>query len=79
MAVRHKFGKNIDWGYTQKNYAETWLDAGIDFYLRENLALGLYGSRVIDAHNIKGQIGQYGWKLERDYAYETGVRLKFAF
>lgn len=63
VAVRYDFeteGKNTnDW----------WLDAEADYYLKDNVVLGAYGSYYIDGTGSKNV----------DYAYEAGVHVKVLF
>lgn len=63
LAVRYDFETD------GRNTNEWWADAAVDYYLRDNVALGVYGSYFIDGTNSKNV----------DYAYDAGVRLKVAF
>ena len=74
-AVRYSWGKN---NKTPKNYTETWFDAEADYYLKDNVALGLYGSYLIDARERRND-----WSPEtKDRKlsdYEIGLHVKVLF
>ena len=69
-AVRYDFSTD------GKDYHSWWADVAADYYVKENVALGVYGSYFLDgsdrpnnlfnAHNI-------------DYAYEGGIHVKVLF
>jgi hypothetical protein len=72
-AVRYEWTKNEGW----KNSTETWFDAEADYYLKDNIALGLYGSYLIDAHDRMDTWD--GTKLHVKEAHEVGLRVKVLF
>lgn len=72
-AIRYDWTKNDN---SPKNDTETWFDAEADYYLRDNVALGVYGSYLIDAHD---QRYDDGTKLHFKYAHEIGLRVKVLF
>ena len=63
LAVRYDFVTD------GKNTNEWWADAAVDYYLKDNVALGVYGSYFLD--------GSYSKNV--DYAYDAGLRLKVLF
>lgn len=63
-AIRYDF--NTD----GKNTHEWWLDAAADYYVRDNVALGVYGSYFLDGN---------GWTDEIKQAHEFGLRVKVLF
>ncbi len=70
-ALRYEWVK--DEGH--KNRTETWFDGAADYYLRDNVALGVYGSYLIDAHKRL-----YGdWRRDNPSDYELGLRVKVLF
>ena len=85
-AIRYEWTKNhVDaweepgwkFKYNKKNTTETWLDVAGDYYLKDNIALGLYGSYLIDSHDRA-----YVWEDEKEHTnfdYEVGLRVKVLF
>lgn len=73
-AVRYSWGKNSK-GWTGKNYTETWFDAEADYYLKDNVALGIFGSYLIDAHTQSDGT----WSYRGTSAHEIGIRVKVLF
>lgn len=83
-AIRFDFSKNHDenyWEiitYNKKNTTETWFDGQVDYYLKDNVALGLYGSYLIDAHDRRND-----WDPEvkdrKNSSYEIGLHVKVLF
>jgi len=71
-AIRYDWTKNDN---DPKNDTETWFDAEADYYLKDNVALGLYGSYLIDAHDQKGD----DVKLHVKDGHEIGLRVKVLF
>ena len=87
-AIRYEWTKNHEdsydwWGtvfkYNEKNTTETWFDAEADYYLKDNMALGLYGSYLIDAHDRAYYGIASGAKEHVNSDYEIGVRFKVLF
>jgi len=82
-AIRYEWTKNHTeydsdgWLYSKKNTTETWLDVAGDYYLKDNVALGLYGSYLIDAHDRTST--EWGWKDKTTDSYEIGLRVKVLF
>ncbi|MBP5698282.1 MAG: hypothetical protein J6W96_01990 [Alphaproteobacteria bacterium] len=72
-AVRYDWEKHNKWG--AKNDTATWLDAEADYYLKDNVALGVYGSYLLDAHDQKVN----GWTYHVNRAHEVGLRVKVLF
>ncbi|MBR1373515.1 hypothetical protein IJ556_03580 [bacterium] len=70
-AVRYEWSK----GNGPKNSTETWFDGAVDYYLKDNVALGVYGSYLIDAHDKTYSVG----KEHTNFAYEAGLRAKVLF
>lgn len=62
-AVRYDFETN------HSNTNEWWVDVEADYYLKDNVVLGTYGSYFIDGSGSK----------DIDYAYEAGVHVKVLF
>lgn len=52
-----------------KNTNETWVEASVDYYLKDNVALGVYGEYFIDGTGSS----------DVDYDYDAGIRLKVLF
>ena len=87
-AIRYEWTKNhVDaWDlgddgifkYNKKNTTETWLDVAGDYYLKDNIALGLYGSYLIDSHD-RGYTWGWGEKEHTNFDYEVGLRVKVLF
>jgi len=81
-AIRYEWTKNhseIDMDgdpYSKKNKTETWFDGAVDYYLKDNIALGLYGSYLIDAHD---RANDYNGKDHINSSYELGLRVKVLF
>ena len=81
-AIRYEWTKNHSdifdgFVYNKKNITETWFDAEADYYLRDNVALGVYGSYLIDAHDRS-----YVWgdsKEHTNFDYEIGLHVKVLF
>ena len=73
-AIRYAWEKNAKREYG-KNETSTWFDAEADYYLRDNVALGIYGSYLIDTHDMQGEEGTYHVKD----GHEIGIRLKVLF
>jgi len=78
-AVRYEWESNADngegSGRAKKNSTETWFDVAGDYYLRDNVALGLYGNYLVDAHDKS-----YGADKEHtNFDYEVGLRVKVLF
>jgi hypothetical protein len=65
--------------YNKKNTTETWLDVAGDYYLKDNVALGLYGSYLIDAHDRAYNDEFVGAKEHTNSDYEIGLRVKVLF
>ena len=63
-AVRYEFNTE------GKNTHEWWADAEADYYVAENVALGVYGSYFLDGSKDVDDI---------DRAYEAGLHVKVAF
>ena len=61
----------------KKNATETWLDVAGDYYLKDNIALGIYGSYLIDSHDITSF--RYEYTNHTNSAYELGLRVKVLF
>jgi len=71
-AVRYEWTKNTE---GKKNLTATWFDAAVDYYLKDNVALGLYGNYLVDAHDMK----YAGNKYHTNSAHEVGLRVKVLF
>ena len=69
-AVRYAWEKG-----EKKNATETWFDVAGDYYLRDNVALGLYGNYLLDAHDRTVD----GAKYHTNFDYELGLRVKVLF
>ena len=81
-AIRYEWTKNHNdsyagFAYNKKNTTETWLDAAGDYYIKENIALGLYGSYLIDAHDRTYRMGI--GEQHTNFDYEIGLRVKVLF
>ena len=74
-AVRYEWDKHNKWGL--KNNTATWLDAEADYYLKDNVALGVYGSYLLDAHDQMDSFDGVKWHVNR--AHEVGLRVKVLF
>lgn len=84
-AVRYQWTKGYDdslndhatyYGFEAKDTTETWLDASADYYLKDNVVLGMYGSYLIDSHDRKwGALA----KEHKNSDYEVGLHVKFLF
>lgn len=72
-AIRYEWDKSNKWN--GKNSTETWFDGAVDYYLRDNVALGIYGSYLIDAHKRKVD----DWSRDVTTSYELGLRAKVLF
>jgi len=76
-AIRYEWDKNNkDW-YTGKNNTATWFDGAADYYLTDNVALGIYGSYLIDAHDQFD--GNDGSTYHVKEGHEIGLRVKVLF
>lgn len=78
-AVRYEWEKNAKsefMGVKGKNETSTWFDVAGDYYLRDNVALGLYGSYLIDSHDATWSDGT---KEHTNSDYELGLRVKVLF
>lgn len=71
-AVRYAWSKN---NKAPKNDTATYFDAEADYYLRDNVALGIFGSYLIDAHDQQVAAG----KLHVKEGHEIGIRVKVLF
>jgi hypothetical protein len=88
-AIRYEWTKNhVDaieghgwkFKYNKKNTTETWLDVAGDYYLKDNIALGLYGSYLIDARDrAYNTFGEADAKERTLFDYEVGLRVKVLF
>lgn len=67
LGLRYNF--STDGGHSLYNgsYNDLWAEAAADYYVKENIAVGIYGSYRID--------GSYDKDL--DYAYTAGAHVKF--
>jgi len=84
-AVRYQWTKGYNddmndhatrFGFEAKNTTETWLDASVDYYLKDNVVLGMYGSYLIDSHDRNwGALA----KEHKNSDYELGLHVKFLF
>ncbi len=63
-AIRYDFNTH------DKNTHEWWLDAAADYYVKENVALGVYGSYFLDGDSSTDYIKQ---------SHEVGLRVKVLF
>lgn len=67
-------------GIKKKNTTETWLDVAADYYLKDNVALGLYGSYLIDSHDRTYREPQgESFTEHKNFDYELGLRVKVLF
>lgn len=64
VAVRYDFATD-----REKYDDEWWLDVAYDHYVKENVAVGVYGSYYLDGKDDK----------DVDYSYDAGVRLTVLF
>lgn len=62
-------GVRYDFVTDGQNANTWWADAAVDYYVKENVALGVYGSYFLDGTGSKYV----------DYDYDAGVRLKVLF
>ena len=69
LGLRYNF--STDGGHSLYNgsYNDLWAEAAADYYVKENIAVGIYGSYRID--------GSYDKDL--DYAYTAGAHVKVLF
>lgn len=84
-ALRYEFTKNHNDNYVgiieynNKNTTEIWFDAEADYYLKDNMVLGLYGNYLIDAHDRMYTDFQAPGKERISSDYEIGLRFKVLF
>jgi hypothetical protein len=62
-----------------KNTHEWWFDAAADYYVAENVALGVYGSYYLDGSKYNEAFNGNRVRAEVDKAYEAGLHVKVAF
>lgn len=72
-AVRYSWDKN---NKDPKNGTEIWFDAEADYYVKDNAAIGIYGSYLINAHDMKDAAGNV---LRVKDGHEIGIRFKVLF
>jgi hypothetical protein len=83
-AISYEWSKNhsdkYPWGekYNDKNTTETWFNGEADYYLKDNIALGIYGNYLIDSHD-REYVWGWGDKEHTNFAYEVGLRVKVLF
>ena len=73
----HKYAGNwavdgavrYDFTTAGKNANEWWVDAAADYYVKENVALGVFGSYFIDGNGSS----------DTDYNYDAGAHVKVLF
>ena len=63
LAVRYDFSTD------SKNTNEWWVEAGADYYIKDNIAVGIYGDYFIDGTGSQ----------DIDYDYSAGAHLKVLF
>ena len=63
-AIRYDFNTH------DENTHEWWLDAAADYYVKENVALGVYGSYFLDGNS---------WAKDIKQAHEFGLHVKVLF
>jgi hypothetical protein len=78
-AIRYEWTKNgeREWFTPKKNTTETWLDVAGDYYLKDNIALGIYGNYLIDDHDAMNEWGD--GNVHTNFNYEIGIRVKVLF
>ena len=74
-AVRYEWTSNDKDNWARKNSTEWWLDASADYYLKDNVVIGAYGSYLLDSKDKK--LG--GFKEHESTTYELGLHVKFLF
>ena len=77
-AIRYEWDKNSK-DYTGKNRTETWFDGAADYYLKDNIAIGVYGSYLIDAHDSTMSYGFISERYHTNFDYSVGLRVKVLF
>ena len=88
-ALRYEWTKNhADFWYNDVdgeeyfgNTTETWLDASADYYLKDNVVLGVYGSYLIDSHDRSLKVDGINVpvKNHQSTTYELGLHVKVLF
>ncbi len=73
-AVRYEWDKNNKDRF-EKNSTEWWLDASADYYLKDNVVIGVYGSYLMDSKDKSDGIAKY----HDSTTYELGLHVKFLF
>lgn len=73
-AVRYEWTKN-DKNWADKNSTEWWLDASADYYLKDNIVIGAYGSYLMDSKDSSTWV----LKEHQSTTYELGLHVKFLF
>lgn len=69
LGLRYNFSTDGGNNLYEGSYNDLWAEAAADYYVKENIAVGIYGSYRID--------GSYDKNL--DYAYTAGAHLKVLF
>lgn len=85
-AIRYEWTKNhsdeaLGYKYNEKNRTATWFDAEVDYYLRDNVLIGIFGSYLIDAHDRAYNIPNVpiSAKEHTNFDYEIGLGVKVLF
>ena len=70
LGLRYNFSTDDgNSGMYEGNYNDLWVEAAADYYVKENIAVGLYGGYRIDGTQDKNI----------DYAYTAGAHVKVLF
>lgn len=69
LGLRYNFSTDGGNNYYGGSYNDLWAEAGADYYVKENIAVGVYGGYRID--------GSYDKYV--DYAYTAGAHVKVLF
>ena len=79
-AIRYEWTKN-DKDWFEKNSTEWWLDASADYYLKDNIVIGAYGSYLMDSKDKTGDPYGIGLNIKEHQSttYEVGLHVKFLF